>query len=299
MKQKEASLMYINAAYLNNSKIDFEDHSRPLIVGSCGIYRLSHKEEMTTYRAHGRVDYQILYVASGKTRFFFDGQEETVPAGHMVLYRPGEVQKYVYYGTELPEVYWVHFTGSETRNILEKYSMTDSIRVFHTGISLEHAGLFRRMIRELQMCKENYQEYLAALLEQLFIMIHRQLTINTAQKTEISFQNEEAELAITYFHEHYNQEISIGEYAASRHMSTCWFIRSFKQYTGITPMQYILSVRISNAQSLLEATQYNITEISNIVGYDNPLYFSRIFKKQRGLSPLEYRKRVRSKHSHD
>lgn len=287
--------MYINAAYLNNSKIDFMDHSRPLIVGSCGIYRLNPTEEMTTYRSHGRVDYQILYVASGKTHFFFNGQEQIVSAGHIILYRPGEIQKYTYYGTELPEVYWVHFTGSEIESILKKYDMADSSHVFYAGISLDYPSLFRHMIRELQMCKENYQEYLTALLEQLFILIHRQLAINTSRKTELSFQNEEADLAITYFHEHYNKEINIGEYAASRHMSTCWFIRCFKQYTGITPMQYILSIRISNAQSLLEATEYNITEISHIVGYDNPLYFSRIFKKQRGLSPYEYRKWVRSK----
>ena len=57
-----------------------------------------------------------------------------------------------------------------------------------------------------------------------------------------------------------------------------------------SPMQYILSIRINNAVSLLETTDYNVTEISAIVGYENPLYFSRIFKKQKGVSPSEYRK---------
>ena len=56
-------------------------------------------------------------------------------------------------------------------------------------------------------------------------------------------------------------------------------------------MQYIVSIRIANAQVLLETTDYNVTEIGNIVGYDNPLYFSRIFKKQKGVSPSEYRVR--------
>ncbi len=58
-------------------------------------------------------------------------------------------------------------------------------------------------------------------------------------------------------------------------------------------MQYVLSLRMSNAESLLEMTDYNVTEISSIVGYENPLYFSRMFKKQRGLSPSEYRKKIR------
>jgi len=97
------------------------------------------------------------------------------------------------------------------------------------------------------------------------------------------------ELAIQYFNDNYNTEINIENYAASRGMSVSWFIRNFKQYTHTTPMQYIVSIRVTNAQMLLETTNYNVTEIGNIVGYDNPLYFSRIFKKQKGVSPSEYR----------
>lgn len=58
----------------------------------------------------------------------------------------------------------------------------------------------------------------------------------------------------------------------------------------MSPMQYILMNRINNAVSLLETTDYNVNEISTIVGYENPLYFSRLFKKQKGVSPTEYRK---------
>ena len=47
-----------------------------------------------------------------------------------------------------------------------------------------------------------------------------------------------------------------------------------------------------NAQSLLENTEYNIGEIAEIVGYDNPLYFSRVFKKEYGVSPAQYRKNL-------
>ncbi len=76
------------------------------------------------------------------------------------------------------------------------------------------------------------------------------------------------------------------------HRSTAWFIRSFKQYTGMTPMQYIISVRIANAQRLLGTLDYNVTEVASIVGYDNPLYFSRLFRKQKGCAPSQYRKRI-------
>lgn len=73
-------------------------------------------------------------------------------------------------------------------------------------------------------------------------------------------------------------------------MSTAWFIRSFKQYVGLSPARYIQSLRIVNAQRLLERTKYSIGEVSEIVGYDNPLYFSRVFKET-GLSPRSTAKR--------
>ena len=107
-----------------------------------------------------------------------------------------------------------------------------------------------------------------------------------------SYLIDEMDHTVTYFHHNYHNSINIEEYAHLHGMSVSWFIRNFKEYTGSTPAQYILSLRISNAQSLLESTTYNITEIANIVGYDNPLYFSRLFKKQCGISPSEFRRQL-------
>ena len=58
----------------------------------------------------------------------------------------------------------------------------------------------------------------------------------------------------------------------------------------MSPKQYILEMRIRNAQVLLETTDGTISEISRIVGYENPMYFSRLFRKAAGLSPAKYRK---------
>ncbi len=287
--------MYINSAYLNNSLIDFKDKSKPLVVGSCGTYHLFTRPKLPTYRPRGRLDFQILYIASGKAHFYFndEGIDTVVPAGNMVVYRPKEPQKYIYYGTDQTEVFWVHFTGSNVTNILRSYGIKDDIRVINTGTSLEYTRLFKQMIYELQRCQYDYKEMLTLLLRQLFISIHRHLSME--HKIKNAYLDTEMELAIQYFNDNYNTEINIENYAASRGMSVSWFIRSFKQYANTTPMQYIVSIRVTNAQMLLETTNYNVTEIGNIVGYDNPLYFSRIFKKQKGVSPSEYRALLKNK----
>lgn len=282
--------MYMNAGYLNHSRLDFKDKSQPLIVGSCGTYRLSSHPKLPTYRPRGRLDFQIIYIASGLAHFHFDNTEnETiVPAGNMVLYRPKEFQKYEYYGIDKTEVYWIHFTGSEVRNILRKYGFPDNQRIFPVGASMEYERVFKRIISELQRCQDDYEEMLILLLRHLLIIFHRELTREHILKNE--YLDHEMDAAVTYFNENYNRNISIEEYAVSRGMSVSWFIRNFKKYTGTTPMQFIMSIRINNAQLLLETTSYSINEIAKIVGYDNQLYFSRLFHKQKGYAPREYRK---------
>ena len=144
--------MYLNSAYLNNSHIDFKDKSRPLIVGSCGTYRLNTHPKLPTYRPRGRLDFQIIYVSAGAAHFHFDHPENDtiVTAGNMVLFRPKEFQKYEYYGADKTEVFWVHFTGSNVTNILRSYGIQDDMRVFFVGSSLEYERVFKKMISELQ-----------------------------------------------------------------------------------------------------------------------------------------------------
>ena len=286
--------MYTSNAYLNNCTLAIKDKSRPLIVTSCGTYHLYSKPVLPTWRPRGRLDFQLLYIASGKAHFHINGKDEIVTAGHMVLYRPKEPQKYEYYGDEQTEVYWVHFTGSDVTNILHSYGLTKEKKIFYCGSGLEYQNHFRSMIQELQLCKDDYPEMLELQLRQIFIKLHRYF--NTFSKADNSHIAEEIDHATLYFAEHYNKNICIEDYAREHHMSTSWFIRNFKQYTGVTPMQYIVSIRIYNAEALLQNDHYNITEISNIIGYDNPLYFSRLFKKVKGLSPSEYRKNI-AKHS--
>ena len=178
--------MYMNTGYLNHSHMDFKDKSRPLVVGSCGTYRLSSHPKLPTYRPKGRLDYQIIYITAGCGHFHFDNvdNETIVPAGNIVLYRPKELQKYEYYGKDKTEVYWIHFTGNNVKNILRQYGFPDKERVFQVGTSMEYEQIFKRIIIELQRCQDNYEEMLVLLLRHLLIIFHRELTREHISKNE-------------------------------------------------------------------------------------------------------------------
>lgn len=156
------------------------------------------------------------------------------------------------------------------------------------GISLEYEHIFKRIILELQRCQDDYEEMMTLLLRHLLIIFHRELSKEHKLKNE--YLDREMEMAEAYFNENYNRAVNIEEYAASRGMSVSWFIRNFKKHAGTTPMQFVTSIRITNAQMLLETTNYAVNEISRIVGYDNPLYFSRLFHKLKGCTPSQCRK---------
>lgn len=141
----------------------------------------------------------------------------------------------------------------------------------------------------MQQCQYGYEDYIASLFNNILFLVSCQ-----QHEGEVGSSNmpEEIEAAVSYFNEHYNTKISVEQYADSLHISTNWFIRNFKQYMKTSPAQYTLSLRMVNAQSLLENTDYNISEIAEIVGYDNPLYFSRVFRREFGVSPAQYRKQL-------
>ncbi len=279
--------MYANTGYLNQVDVDLEDLNRPLIVESCGVYRLVHMTSMSTVRDYGRQDYQLLYVAAGKAFFTFNGKEQEVAAGNMVLYRPGVPQQYSYYLKDSPEIYWIHFTGSEAETFLTSNGFSAGISCLRTGTDTEYQQLFLKIIWELQIQRPCFEDLLPLLFGHLLLVVksHRMEDVsgNPGIKKEVVH-------AVQYFNENFSTQINIEDYAKSQNMSVCWFIRSFRQYTGMAPMQYITSIRISKAKDLLENTDYNISEIASVVGYENPLYFSRIFRKTAGCSPSVYRK---------
>ena len=283
--------MFVNSGYLHDSRAPIKDKSRPLIVTSCGTYRLKTVKRLPTWRPKGRLDYQLLYIVSGKGHFYFHGEDRVVYAGRMVLIQPRQEQRYEYFGEDKPEVYWVHFTGSDVKNILRSYNIPMDDPIFYSGASSTYTYLFKEMIHELQSCKTGYEDLLTMYLRQIFLLVQR--TRQEERPTVSTYIQEEMEFARRYFNEHYNEPISIQEYAESRNMSVCYFQRNFKQIVKHTPMQYLLTIRVNNAASLLETTDYSMAEIAAIVGYEDPLYFSRLFRKIKGVSPRDYRNLVK------
>ncbi len=104
------------------------------------------------------------------------------------------------------------------------------------------------------------------------------------------------EKSIHYIEEHYQEEIKTQRLAQESGYSLYHFIRVFKEYTGMTPVEYINMCRVTKAKALLVESSCSIDEIVKRCGFNNNSYFFRIFKKYVGATPSLYRKTYSGRH---
>ena len=288
-----ALLFNKNVGRIGEEHLELVSNDCPLLITSVGNYK-NYDPEMIIKTAYywGRKDYQLLYVLEGSLHFKIKGEEIKAPKGTAILFRPGEPQVYDNYGHEGTETFWIIFTGNDVENLLNEYGMPNKpVSFINAGSTTDYPNIFNEMIVELQLKRPNFEKIAILLLKKILIEINRHSIDKTYYQNEIVNQIIKSS---HFFNENYNTKISIDDEAAKLHMSPCWFIKNFKQIIGMTPMQYIVSKRLSMAKNLLISSNLPLSEISEMIGYDNPLYFSRLFKKHSGITPSDYRKQFRT-----
>ncbi len=262
--------------------IENKDHS--LVVNCCGYQKLMTKN-LTRRRSKGRLDFQLIYIASGNGRFHINNKTQHVSNGQIVIYTPNEPQHYQYDASKFTEVYWIHFTGYEAHDYLKEFGLLN--HSIHTvGVQSELISVFERIIHELNIKKPLREHLTTAKLVELLALFGRAIQSNKDFK---KFDYEDINKTIQLMHKKYSHPIRVQELADVSNLSVYRFIHKFKAATGVTPMKYITDIRINEAKKLLSETSFNVSEVSSIVGYDNPLYFSRVFRKIVGMPPSHYR----------
>ncbi len=86
-----------------------------------------------------------------------------------------------------------------------------------------------------------------------------------------------------------NPEFSVNNLCDDLGMSRSQLYRKFESITGLTPNDFIRSVRLKRAAQLLRGSSYNISEISDRVGFNSIKYFNKYFKEEFGFTPTQYR----------
>ncbi|WP_246050107.1 response regulator [Aquibacillus sediminis] len=100
------------------------------------------------------------------------------------------------------------------------------------------------------------------------------------------------ERAKTYIEHHYDQPLSLDQISQYIDLSTNYFSNLFKEATGEAFIDYLTRLRLNKAKQYLKENHYSLKQISAMVGYKDPNYFSRVFKKHVNMSPKQYQNKI-------
>ncbi|MDQ0061712.1 AraC family transcriptional regulator [Paenibacillus harenae] len=257
-----------------------------LTVNCCGYQKLMTRN-LERNREQGRADYQLIYIVRGKAVFRFGNEEIVAGGGHMVFYAPGQPQNYCYYAENTTEVYWIHFTGHAVHDYLEQFGLVGG-SIYEIGSMDETVALYNKIIFELNMNKPFSGHVTTAYLLEMLALLGRKL--QHGEEHHKARQHADITMIIGVMHERYSEQLVIADLARQCSLSPFRFIHKFKDVTGTTPLKYVTDIRMNEAKKLLSESSLHVREVASIVGYDNPLYFSRVFRSTVGMPPSEFKK---------
>ena len=232
---------------------------------------------------------ELFYVVDGKGEFNIQGQRFPVKANDFVIINPQVEHTELSSPDEPLEYIVLGIRGLSFSNLTPVSEGGHPFSFFN--LRDEQKDILRylnAMVQEATSQPMSYELVCHNLLEILLIKIlrhqHFDLEVGKQSKAtkDISFIKHYLE---TYYHE----SIQLEDLASMTHLSRFYISHSFKKEIGMSPMEYLIDIRIKESKILLRTTNYSISQVADIVGFTTPTYFSKQFRKSTGISPTDYR----------
>lgn len=257
----------------------------PIYVNCGGL--TDTNEPFRTKLPRGRYDYTLYYLHKGKlTISFGEHPFVTLEAGALIVIPPNVRTEYFHSEHEPIEIYWAHFTGGHVDKILEGNNLSKNGCIYSIPTSKNSAQSFQAFLNEMKnqpdaIARQRAAAMLILTLTDLTLLLNNNVRYHKLQHS------------FAYIQEHFTENISKADLANMENLGISQYYLLFKQLVGITPSQYITSLRINLACKLLDDITLSISDIATLCGYEDMFYFSRVFRKECGVSPSEYRKRTK------
>ena len=232
---------------------------------------------------------ELFYVVDGKGEFNIQGQRFPVKPNDFVIINPQVEHTELSSPDEPLEYIVLGINGLSFSNLTPVSEGGHPFSFFN--LRDEQKDILRylnAMVQEATSQSMSYELVCHNLLEILLIKIlrhqHFDLEVGKQSKAtkDISFIKHYLE---TYYHE----SIQLEDLASMTHLSRFYISHSFKKEIGMSPMEYLIDIRIKESKILLRTTNYSISQVADIVGFTTPTYFSKQFRKSTGISPTDYR----------
>ena len=230
---------------------------------------------------HSHYFSELFFVTKGTGYFQIEGKQIPVQKNDLILINPN-IPHTEFGNKEQP---W-EYIALGIEGVQFQYSEKEapySYSVF--SLSREHREIpwyLSTLVKEIQTQQEGYQTICQNLLELILLSVARstrqEFLSAPRQKT-----TRECRLVEQYINEHYHEDITLDTLSALVHINKYYLVHAFKNYKGVSPINYLIQRRVEEARYLLESTNYSVTKIGEISGFSSQSYFSQ--------TPHAYRKK--------
>lgn len=292
-KNVQTLLNIDNRLFLKDSSFDINRYVEPV-------------KELNFMHTHDFVE--ICYVLSGSGFHQLNGVENPVGKGDLFIINYDVAHKFYSTGTENPVVtYNIMFKPGFIDHVLLNFNDFNSLTMSYLFQNIFNEDTFRKdlslsadeqnsiesvihsMYAEYNLQQDGYMEIIRAYVVELLIKIMRCFNRRASQDKTTKSHARIIEQIMTYLNEHHAANYSLQDLAVKSFFSKNYICRIFKESTGTTISEYIQSLRVNEACTLLKTSDMKITRIALAVGFSDYKSFNVVFKKVVGMLPRAYR----------
>lgn len=253
--------------------------------------------------------WEFLYVDEGQVEVSADESNFTLKQGEIIFHKPNELHSVWANRKTAPNAIVVcfeckspsmkHFKnkifslGDAERSILANI-MKESYSAFSSPLGDPDKNLLVRSVEQVFGCEQLIKAYLGILLVTL-VRRGKDLSFKSRLSSTVREYNEKDIVLriIEFMKRNISSNLSLEELCSFFNVGRTYLALTFKKRTGMGVIEYFRNMKIEQAKILVREGKYNLTEISEQLGYSSIHYFSRHFKKATGVTPTDYTRSVK------
>ena len=261
-------------------------------------YECSIPDGFVCVPMHWHSEFELNYIREGSAEFICGEKRFSSSKGDIIITQPNILHS-IYPHENTRQVYDTLVFSSEL------FGGSEQDRYFAECIRPLINGSMRLPMRitpthcyysELSLSAENIFSCARGDSPQLDMLLRSEIMrffwlLETEAKAAAVHTDSVIRPALEYIAEHYSECITISCLATAVHLSESYFMNRFKEYVGLSAIEYITHFRIEKACKELAGTNKSVMEIAFECGFSNLSNFNRQFRRIAGCSPTEYRKR--------